>query len=218
MLPPPMTRPTPTPMSAMSLISSQNRFTRSKSNTDPLSPASASPDNLSRTREYATAVAVTGPSLLTHLEPHEAPDRERRAGFLAGLRHELLDRLRLVTDPFLVEQRVLLVELVDLSVNDLAEDVLRLAGVPRLLLIDPPLSVDDLGRDLLAGDAERDLGNAGGNVLCDRPSELDNRRPGAASDVDQNRDASVVMHVRPDHPVRLDPGIATQDDILAGLA
>src|SRR5688572_3622602 len=117
MLPPPMTRPTLTPMSATSLTSSQNRLTRSKSNTDPLSPASASPDSFSRTREYATAVAVTGPLLLAHLEPGKAAHRQRRADLLACLSHELANRLRVVAHPRLIEQRVLGVELVHLAVD-----------------------------------------------------------------------------------------------------
>src|SRR5918993_2549661 len=119
MFPPPITRPTLTPMSTRSLISSQNRFTRSKSKTSPLSPASASPDSLSSMREYATAVVVTDALLLAHLEPREAPHDQRGAGFLAGVGHELTNRLRVIANPRLVEQRVLRIELVDLAVDDL---------------------------------------------------------------------------------------------------
>src|SRR5262245_47894725 len=107
MLPPPITRPTLTPMSATSFTSSQNRFTRSKSKTSPLSPASASPDNLSSTREYATAVVATGSLLLTHLESREPTHSERRAAFLARFGGELANRLRVVAHPGLIEQGVL---------------------------------------------------------------------------------------------------------------
>src|SRR5829696_597879 len=142
MLPPPITRPTLTPMSATSLISSQKRFTRSKSKTSPLSPASASPDSLSSMREYATAVAVTGALLLAHLEPREPPHGQRRTRRLARLLDELPDGLGIVTNPGLVEQRVLRVELVDLTLDDLAEHRLGLAGRARLLLVDAALAID----------------------------------------------------------------------------
>src|SRR5215831_1896203 len=94
MLPPPMTRPTLTPMSATSFTPSQNLLTRSKSKTSPLSPASASPDSLRRTRLYATAVVATGGLLLAHLEAREPTHRQRRPAFLAPLGHELANRLR----------------------------------------------------------------------------------------------------------------------------
>src|SRR5687768_11395252 len=127
MLPPPITRPTLTPMSATSLTSSQNRFTRSKSKTSPLSPASASPDSLSSIREYGTAVAVTGPLLLAHLEPREPPECQCRPRRLTRLVDELANPLRVVAHPRLIEERVVLEELVHLPVHDLAEDVLRLS-------------------------------------------------------------------------------------------
>src|SRR5215207_7122925 len=167
MFPPPITRPTLTPMSATSLISSQNRFTRSKSKTSPLSPASASPDSLRRIREYATAVAVTGALLLAHLEPREAPHRQRRPRRLACVIDELTDRLRVIAHPRLIEQRVLRVELVHLPVDDLADHRLGLASGAGLLLVDPALAVDDVALDLVAIDAERNLRHAGRDVLGD---------------------------------------------------
>src|SRR5688572_3562254 len=195
MFPPPITRPTLTPMSATSLISSQNRFTRSESRTSPLWPASASPDSLSRMREYATAVAVTGALLLAHLEACETANCQRRSRRLAGLLDELTDRLGVVTHPRLIEQRVLGVEPVDLTLDDLTEHRFGLACRSRLLLVDAALAVDDVGLDLLPVDAERHLRNACGNVLRDGLRHGEHGITAATNDVDQDRDPAVVVHV-----------------------
>src|SRR3954466_10131810 len=103
MLPPPMTRPTDAPKRVTPTTSSQRRVIVSKSNPNPLSPASASPDSLIRTRGYLSAVKRF--SRLADLESREATDLNVLAGLRGHLLHEIADGLLVVPDPRLVEQR-----------------------------------------------------------------------------------------------------------------
>src|SRR5687768_8934358 len=154
MLPPPITRPTPAPISPTALISLARRLMISKSNVCPLSPASASPESLRRMRLYFSgflSLEYTGKgpdtcSRLAELVPDEATDHDVLADLRRRLLHEVADALLRLLDPGLREQRDVLVVRLHLALDHLLDDLLGLAALARLLLEDPALAVDGIGR------------------------------------------------------------------------
>src|SRR5688572_840036 len=135
MFPPPMTSPTAAPSVVTWTTSSHSRFIVSKSNPNPLSPASASPDSLMRTRGYLSSVmkkvwefrrlgvwalylspkppntqTLKRRSRLAHLEAREPAHLDVLAGLAGHFFHEISDGLLVVADPGLAEQRHVLVE------------------------------------------------------------------------------------------------------------
>src|SRR5262249_2871459 len=114
---------------------------------------------------------------------------------------EIADGLLVVLHPGLLEETDLLLPLGDLTVDDLADDLLRLARLARLLEADRPLLLDGLGGDLLDGeelrvhrrDLQRDLAREG----LERVAAAD--EVGLAVDLDEDADAVVRVNVGGDH-------------------
>src|SRR2546428_11479371 len=153
MLPPPMTRPTAAPSFTTPTTSSQRRFIVSKSNPNPLSPASASPESFMRTRGYLSVIATTlvglsacrradkPPSVVlsrfTHLEPRDATDLHVLSRLTGYLLHEIAHRPLGIAHPGLMHQADVLVVRLDFSCDDLVDDVLRLPALAHLFDEDP---------------------------------------------------------------------------------
>src|SRR5262249_28314365 len=158
---------------------------------NPRSPASASPESLRRTRSYARSATRL---LVAHLETHEPLDRQP----LSALAGELSDRLLVVANPRLLEERVLLVQLLDLAAADLLEHVPGTTGPPRLRIEERALAGDEVRGHVVARDTERHLRHAGGDVLRHRARELLRRLVRPARHLDDHADLVVVMDVRSD--------------------
>src|SRR3954470_20404762 len=141
MFPPPITMPSSTPGRVPSAISPESRTSAAVSMPCPCSPARTSPLSFSSTRRRGAVTA----SILSDSELGEAPDDDVLAELGDGLIHEILHPAIGVADRRLLEQADLLVVLVDLSLDDLRENRLRLAGAPGLLHEDGPLPLDDRG-------------------------------------------------------------------------
>src|SRR5690606_32531942 len=141
MFPPPITTPSDTPISTTDRISSVSWSTTDGSMPNPRFPASASPDSLSRTlwfRSSSPSELMCSPRLLAdgmgpasgrlaHLEPREAChcDLLTRPG--RDLGDQLLDGLVRILHEGLRQQRALLEEALQLALDDLLGDGLRLA-------------------------------------------------------------------------------------------
>src|SRR5512134_1486611 len=116
MLPPPMTRPSETPISARPRISSVIWSTTRGSMPKPRSPASASPEILRRTRRYRSSEGrFMRLGSLADLETREPGHFDLLAGLRGHLGDELLDRLVRVLHEGLREKCVLLEELLELA-------------------------------------------------------------------------------------------------------
>src|SRR3954454_23792166 len=87
--------------------------------------------------------------LLADLEAHET--LQRHPGIVEYLLHRLLG----VTDVRLLEQHAVLEEARHAAVDDLAQGLLRLAFLTRRRLGDASLVLDDVARDLVAGEVRR---------------------------------------------------------------
>src|SRR3954467_1974529 len=139
------------------------------------------------------------------LEPREA------GRVHAGLLEDLLDRLALVLRELLLEEHVVLEERVDAALDDPRQRLLGLALLAGLLLGDPPLRRDDVGRHGVPGEVARShrrrvhrdvLGDVAGPV--GRHQDADLRGQVGA------RPVQVARDVR-----SLEPGDATNLDLLA---
>src|SRR5215831_18231359 len=180
MLPPPITRPTDAPVLNTETTSSASRFTVSKSYPKPLSPAKASPDSFSKTRGYfssgmrvcsslVSASEWCPPDLRSQLIPHEPANLDVLARLGRDLFHQIADRLGRVAHPRLVEQRDVLVERLHLPLDDLVDEMVRLALGLYLLGEDAALGIDLFLRDRLLVDGDR---VRGGDVLGEVLTEL----------------------------------------------
>src|SRR5262249_20193739 len=151
MLPPPSTMPICTPSACTSRTSSASVDRMSSSMPCPASPASSSPESLSRMR---CGLAFNA-SLRPEAEAGEAADDD----VLAGLGRHLLDQVAdddlVVLDERLLHEADLAVELVELAVDDLVRDRGRLALVLHLVGVDRALAGDALGGHLFAAHVVR---------------------------------------------------------------
>src|SRR5215831_4502464 len=179
----------------------------------------ASPESLSRTRLYARpALAMTlrqarllgdlGGEVvlllfqaLAELVAGEAANLAVFADLADELVQEIADRLLVVLDPCLLEETDLLLPLGDLAIDDLADDVLRLARLARLLQADAALLLDRVGRNVLGGEVERVHGGDLQRHLAHERLE----RVAAGDEVclavhlEQHADAVVRVNVGADH-------------------
>src|SRR5688500_1972245 len=167
MLPPPMTTPTDAPTRETLQTSSASRSIVSKSNPYPFSPASASPESLISTLGYLSS----GRLRLADLKPDEPPHLDVLARFAGQLLHELAYGLLVVAYPGLIEQRDILVEGLDLSFDDLVDEMRGLPALLDLLGEDPALVRDLVRRDLILVDRDRRRWRSG-DMLGDRLHEL----------------------------------------------
>src|SRR4029079_5312477 len=175
MLPPPITSPTPAPSDVTSLISPAIRLRVSKSNPIPLPPASASPEILSNTREYAGEAKEL--LLLAHLEANEAADLNVLADFGRCFLDQVADRLLRLANPGLIDEAVVLVVRLDFACHHFLDDVRRLAAGLCLLFRDSSLDFALLYRHAVlvdgnwssAGDVKRYLARESLEVVsaCD---------------------------------------------------
>src|SRR5690606_13640733 len=131
---------------------------------------------------------------LTDLEAHEATDGDLLADLGAGLADQITDALLVVLHPILVHEADRLEELVDLPLDDLLEDVLRLLLIAELGHVDL-LLLGDLGLgDLLTAHVLR---SGGGDVHGHLLHEVLEVRVagdevGLAVDLDHHADLAVV--------------------------
>src|SRR5215472_6835641 len=132
MLPPPSTMPICTPRACTSRTSSAMPESTSSSMPWPASPASSSPESLSRMRCGLAFNALLG----TEAEAREPAHDDVLTGLGRHLLHQVADDDLVVLDERLLEQAHLAVELVELAVHDLVRDRRRLALVLHLLLVD----------------------------------------------------------------------------------
>src|SRR5438093_3858314 len=146
MLPPPTTTATCTPRETISLNCVAIRAIDSaEMPSSPPCGAKASPESLSRTRRYIGAGCSIGwLGLLAHSESSEPSDQDVLLDFRRYLFYQVAHLLGIVPDVDLVQQDGLLVEGFQLPVDDLGDDVVRLARCLSLFLVDLPLAVDDL--------------------------------------------------------------------------
>src|SRR5712691_7663704 len=164
MLPPPSTTPTWMPSACTSLTSSASPARISSAMPCPASPASSSPDSLSRMR---CGLALNA-SLCAQAEAHEAAHDHVLAGPGRDLLDELVDGLLVVLDERLLHQAHLGVELVELAVDDLVGDRRRLALVLDLLRVDGPFTRDAFRRDFFPAHVIRTRGSGlHGEVLAE---------------------------------------------------
>src|SRR3954468_15986469 len=152
-----------------------------------------------------------GIGLLADGEADEALDDHVLARLGREVGAQLLDRLAVVlvaVDVLLVEEHDLLVPALELALDDLGADVLRLVG--DLLLEDAGLAVLVLLRDLVLGDVPRL--RRGGDVQREVLREVDEvlvlgDEVGVALDLDEHADLAGGMHVGLDGALRrLAPG------------
>src|SRR5512134_88981 len=151
MFPPPSTRPRFTPSEWTALTSSARRSTTVKSIPVPRSPASDSPDSLTRTRRNAKPSTSVAP---------ERESREPADGdLLAHLARDGLDQvthlLLVVLHERLLQQHPLLVEFLELALGHLLLHRRRLARLLGLLEVDRLFAGHDLGRDAVRRHRER---------------------------------------------------------------
>src|SRR5579884_3515985 len=204
MLPPPTTIATSTPRPWTAATSRAIAWTRSGSVPYSRPPISASPESLSRTREYTGGPApAPGASAASSAdgEPGEPADDNVLSGLGGQLRAQLLDRLAAVlvlVDVPLAQQHDVVEPLLELALDDPLADVLGAIG--RLLGGDPLLALPVLGRDVLLGDGQ---GGGGGDVQREVADELDEPlgardEVGLAVDLDQHADpvagVDVALH------------------------
>src|SRR5687767_15347978 len=140
MLPPPITSPTPVPRSMTWRISPAMRASVSKSKPVPFPPASASPEILRRTLEYA-GVATAG-LFLAHLEADESAYLNVLANLCRSFLDEVADRFLRLAYPWLIEEAIVLVISLDFSLDHSLHDALGFSAGLRLLLGDAPLALD----------------------------------------------------------------------------
>src|SRR5690348_17851508 len=177
MLPPPITMPSAAPVATTETTSSASRFTVSKSYPNPLSPARASPESLSKTRGYFRSLMnessseVNDPpaSRFAQLVANEAPHLDVLTRLRGRFFHEIADRLLGIAHPRLVEQRDVFIECLDLALDDLVDHVLRLSLGLDLFDEDAALGVDLVLRHLILVDGN---GSGGRDVFRDRLAEL----------------------------------------------
>src|SRR5919109_725990 len=156
MLPPPTTMPSATPKLLASATWRAIEATTRGSIPKPCSsPAKASPESLSRTLVYLGVIRSPSPTLsglvsLPHSNAAEATYRDVLTHRGLRLLDEGGNRLCLVLDPLLLEENGVLEERLDLALDDLVYDSLRLARVLRRLGVDGRLLVDGRLRDLVA--------------------------------------------------------------------
>src|SRR5262245_41749546 len=124
LFPPPTTIPICTPIACTTRISSASLPMTCASMPWPRSPARISPLSFNRSRWYGAAKAL----VLAEPETREAPHDDVLPGLGGRLLDDLGDRMFVVADVRLLEQAHLGEELVDLSVDDLLEDIGRLAA------------------------------------------------------------------------------------------
>src|SRR5262249_28495084 len=148
----------------------------------------------------------------------EATDHELVAEFLALFVHELGDGLIGVLDEGLIDQADGAVEFLDLPVDDLLDDVRRLAG-RDLLAIDGALALQRVAGDGAAVDANRIVG---GDLQGDVADELLERiRVGRfvllGPDFHENADFAAGVNVGGNGAVALhfDAVAATDEDVFA---
>src|SRR5690606_17716704 len=113
----------------------------------------------------AVRPASPAPSL-TQCVAREAPHDDVLARLRRHLGDQLPDRLVRITDVGLLEERVLLVELLELALDDLVPEILGLALVLDLLLEDRTLTLDHILGDPVLRYRERvRRGDVHGDVL-----------------------------------------------------
>src|SRR5215211_1818165 len=210
MLPAPTTRATSTPRSVTSWTWRLIRSTCAGSVPYSSEPIRASPESFRRMRLKAGSGIRPESLFLSHQEAGEACDPDVLAGPRGELGAQLLDRLALVAvgaHVLLVEQRDLLPPLVELAGDDLVDDLVGLALLPRLGLEHLALRLAILRRDLLGGHVVRRRGRAG-DVEGHLARELD-EVVGARDEVG----FALHLHEHADLPGGVDVG---GDDALAG--
>ena len=176
MLPPPITIPISAPMSTASLISLAYRSMTRNRTRIPSVPASASPESLSEhprvlERRQGAAPVASGHAVTS------APQRPRPSGTgeaayddaLANLgrelRDEVADRRSCHREPSADAAARFLVERLDLAASTILSSEMRgLPALPHLLLEQPPLALDPLGRHIILVDRRRR-----GRRRCARP-------------------------------------------------
>src|SRR3954470_3496003 len=156
MFPAPTTSAISTPRLATPCTWAAIPSTRSGSVPYSRPPIRASPESFSSTRLNAgsSATAQTSYALFPDHKPGEARDPHVLAGPRRDLRTQFLDRLALVgvgANVLLLEKRDLLRPLLKLPIDDLSNDVVRLALLASLGLEDPALSLPSLVWDLVRG-------------------------------------------------------------------
>src|ERR1044071_3941062 len=190
MLPPPRTMPTWTPSACTSFTSCASPARISSAMPCPASPASSSPESLSRMR---CGFALNA-SLRAQAEPHESPHDDVLARLRRDLPDQVADRLLVVLDERLLHEAHLGVELVELAIHDLVHDRGRFALVLHLLGVDRALARDALGGHVFAphvvGARRRGLH---GEVLAERLEVVRARdEVGLAVHLDEHADPAVV--------------------------
>src|SRR6266540_3502368 len=153
MFPPPTTTATCTPRETISRSCVAIRAMDSaEMPNSPPGGAKASPESLRRTRRYSGGGCSTGwLGLLAHFESCEPADQDVFLNFRGNLFDQVAHLLGVLPDILLVEQDGLLVEGLQLSLDDLRDDMVGLARSPGLFLVDLPLPLDDFARDLVPG-------------------------------------------------------------------
>src|SRR5512144_2785740 len=195
MLPPPTTRPSCTPVADTCTSSLASRSMTPKSIPERSPPARASPDLFSRARGYASWPTLLAPEL----EAREATHLDLLAGLGRERPDQIADGLLVVLDERLLQQHVLLIELLQHALNDLGPDVLRLLLLDHLRLVDAPLPLDHLGRQVL-------------HAHGDRPGRGDLQRHvlGEGAEIVGPRDEvrlAVQLHQHADLAVEVDVGL-----------
>src|SRR5215217_2452085 len=217
MLPAPTTTQTSTPRPCTRAIWRATAWIRSGSAPYSWLPSSASPDSLMRTRWNAGAApsacavgaaAAAGSGSVANGEPREAADHDVLARLGGERGADLLDRaafVLLAVDVRLLEQHDLLEPGVDLALDDVRANVVRLVG--ELLLGDAGLALDLLARHPVHVDRD---GCRGGDVQREVAREADE----VVVAGDEVR-LAVDLHQHADLAVRVDVGL---NGALGGLA
>src|SRR5215207_123893 len=210
MLPAPTTTQISTPRACTCAIWRAIAWIRSGSAPYSWLPSSASPDSLIRTRWNAGAApaacavgagAAAGSGSVANGEPREAADHDVLARLGGERGTDLLDRaafVLLAVDVRLLEQHDLLEPGVDLALDDVRADVVRLVG--ELLLGDARLALDLVRRNAVLVDRNRrGSGDVQGEIACEGHEVLVARdEVGLAVDLHQHADLAVRVDVRLD--------------------
>src|SRR5215213_2107397 len=208
MLPAPTTTQISTPRACTCAIWRAIAWIRSGSAPYSWLPSSASPDSLMRTRWNAGTApagcpagadaATAGSGSVANGEPREAADHDVLARLGGERGTDLLDRaafVLLAVDVRLLEQHDLLEPGVDLALDDVRADVVRLVG--ELLLGDARLALDLFARNAIHVDRDR---RRGGDVQREVPREADEVLVASdevrlAVDLDEHADLAVGVDV-----------------------
>src|ERR1051326_5132110 len=164
MFPPPMTIAISQPRALTSLISSANDRTVALSMPYFSSPPRASPVTLRMTRLYLRTLFTGRRPLLfdpfANLVPHEAPDLDVLSHARDRVPQQVADLAVGVLDEGLLDQTDFRIEAVQFALDDLIDDLFRLALLQHLSAIDGALALDLFGRHVFAPNIARSFSSA----------------------------------------------------------